>query len=622
MADRHVRRTRAGAILVAVYVVLATALTVASISLRARFQTESGLTRSVYDNPNFAGSPVRREISRDVSLAFLDEHPELPRRFFSVRWSGVWYVPEARTLDLYVGGDDRVVVSVDGRPVLERSARTGFDTVSRSLTLTAGVHRFTVNYRQRGGGYGLTVHAVPTGKAPRPIDLEALFPSPPSPRALVVNGRLAVLGNLVTALWLVPPALLLAFVGFPALVRVGARSATGRVWLGGAVLFTVAFGGYYLNTLRFETLIFDREQQNVIFSADTWTTVGSMSSLTFREHIRQHPLFSLVTSTVVRGLQVIAPLTVNRAILITLALIAAINCALAYFILHRVTGSMSIAGWFAAVYGCLFANLALFSIPETYALSTTAVLVYLLGATGTRSPMGPRQLVTLTGLAGLAGLFNPPLMSLSLIHLVMLLRGRALRAAVPAAAGSVAATVLLFVAVNAVIFGPEFYQNYTVDNERYGSFEHFREPSSIATVLCGLFLFGVIAPRDRLAHDYTVSDLGSYIESVPAGLAIFIYVVFIVYAIRRVRPHTDPFQLGALLWLAAMTSFYVYFNPDGVMLYSGQTLFLPLVFGAVAFAKLTLPSLQKYVALGLFVGLAVLRNVSAIYAAVEILPRS
>ena len=622
MADRHSRRARVAVMLVGVYLGIAIVLTVVSGSVHDRFQTEPGLTRSFYDNPNFEGSPVRREVSRDISLAFLDEHQELPRRFFSVRWSGVWYLPAAQTVDLYVGGDDRVVVSIDGQPVLERSARTSFDTVSRSLTLTAGMHRLSINYRQRGGGYGLTVLAVPTGNAPRSIDPETLFPSPPSSRALVVNRRLALLGSLVTTVWLVPPALLLTFVGLPALVRIGARSATGRVWLGGAVLFTVAFGGYYLNTLRFETLIFDREQQNVIFSADTWTTVGSMSSLSFREHIRQHPLFSLVTSTVVQGLQAVSPLTVNRAILITLALIAGINCTLAYLILYRVTTSIPIAGWFAAVYGCLFANLALFSIPETYALSTTAVLVYLLAAAGARSPIGPRQLVTLTLLAGLAGLFNPPLLSLSLIHIIMLLRGRALGAALPAAAWSLAATLLLFVAVNAAIFGPEFYQNYIVDNERYGSFEHFREPSSIATVLCGLFLFGVIAPRDQLAHDYTVANMGGYVESVPAGLAILAYAVFILYAIRRLRPHADPFQLGVLLWLAAMTVFYVYFNPDGVMLYSVQTLFPPLLFSALAFAKLTLPSVQKYVALALFVGLVVLRNVPAIYAAVEILPRS
>ena len=33
------------------------------------------------------------------------------------------------------------------------------------------------------------------------------------------------------------------------------------------------------------------------------------------------------------------------------------------------------------------------------------------------------------------------------------------------------------------------------------------------------------------------------------------------------------------------------------MLYSVQTLFPPLLFSALAFAKLTLPSVQKYVAL-------------------------
>ena len=611
--------TRRGLTAATAYLLVAVGLSALAAALDPRFQTVRGLTLSFYDNAVFEGEPVFQQTTTAINLVFLEERPDLPRRFFSARWEGVWYVAHAQTIDLHVGGDDRVVVSLDGRTVHERNSEVGFHTESRSLAVAPGFHDLRVSYEQYGGGYGLAVFSTPTGKAPRAFDPETLFPSAPSQRALDVNQRLHLLRRVARWAWLAPPIVLLALLGFSALARVASRTALGSQRLAGAAVFLVAFLGYGLNVLHFEPIAFAR-RQNVIFSADTRTTIGSMTELTFREHIRQHPLFSLVTSTLVRLFEAVPPISLNQAILLTLALIAAANCTLCYVILQRQLASTRLACWFAALYGCLFINLALFSIPETYTVSTSAVLVYILGVTAVRSPIGTRQLAWLTLLATLAGLFNPPLLSLSVIHLAMLLRDRGVRGTLVPAVLSLAASTLLFVLVNRAIFGPEFYLNFTGENERYGSIGHFQDPASIGTVLCGLFLFAIVAPRGQLTHHFTVSDLTGYLQSLPGGVAIAAYATFMLYVLWRMRPWKDSLVFGLLIWLSTMTAFYVYFNPDGVMLYAVQILLPPLLLAAREFQRIP-PAFQlKYALLGVFFCLIALRNVTAVYAPIEILP--
>ena len=619
MSDGSAWLTRRRIAILAVYLVAAGGLTLASQVLDRRLQTELGLRLSVYDNAAFKGEPVFRTTTPDVSLGFLEDHPDLPRRFFSARWEGVWYVPDSRTVELFVGGDDRVVVRIDGRTVLERNLETGLHTESRPVTVDAGFHDLSVDYAQFGGEYGLTVQSALVGKAPRAFDPETLFPSPPSQRALSVNQRLHLFRRATTWVWVVPPLLLLALVGVPVARGAGSRSTTRTLWLAGSSVFGVAFLGYWLNVLHFEPIVFAR-RQNFIFSADTWSTIGSMSELTFRDHIRQHPLFSLVTSTLVQTVQALSPAGLNRAILVTVALVAAANCTLAYAIFQRQLRTTSLACWLTMLYGCLFINLALFSIPETYALSTSMVLLYLLAAVSVRSPLGARQLVTLTLLATLAGLFNPPLLSLSVIHLLMLLRDRGLKAAIAPGLSSLGAAALVFALANLTIFGPDFYLNYVVDDQRYGSIFHFQSVSSIGTVLCGLFLFSVIAPRGYLTHHFTMADLTGYLESIPGGLAVAAYATFMVYVLWRMRPWADPLVLGLVTWLLTMAAFYIYFNPDGVMLYSVQVSFPLLLLAAAEFARLSPAFNAKYVLLGVFSCLVIIRNVAAVYAPIEIAP--
>ena len=103
LSPRHFRAIAGG------YGALVVALTVLLFVLDARVSERIGLQREVYPDVGFSGIP-RVDVSRGISLDFLREDPALSRRFFSVRWNGFWYLPEAGEFELHGAGDDHLDV--------------------------------------------------------------------------------------------------------------------------------------------------------------------------------------------------------------------------------------------------------------------------------------------------------------------------------------------------------------------------------------------------------------------------------------------------------------------------------------------------------------------------------
>ena len=83
-----------------VYAAITIVLTVLLLTLEVRSAEQAGLRRLVFSGVEFAGEPFLDDISSDVTLDFLEDDPRLPRRFFSARWHGFWYLPEASVLEL------------------------------------------------------------------------------------------------------------------------------------------------------------------------------------------------------------------------------------------------------------------------------------------------------------------------------------------------------------------------------------------------------------------------------------------------------------------------------------------------------------------------------------------
>ena len=180
MAALHLLRRHPGALAVA-YAAIAVALTGLFLILEERLSERTGLRRQVFANTSFTGTPLAADVSPDVSLDFLDDDPTLPRRFFSARWLGFWYVPESGVVELRGAGDDRLDVWLDGELVIRRSPPGDMHTETRTIDLEAGVHEVRVEYEQHAGGLALRLRWAPSGGRPRPLPSHRIFRSPPGP---------------------------------------------------------------------------------------------------------------------------------------------------------------------------------------------------------------------------------------------------------------------------------------------------------------------------------------------------------------------------------------------------------------------------------------------------------
>ena len=169
----------------------------------------TGLVRTFYSDVGFAGEPLFQDRTTEVSLAFLDEDPTLPRRLFSVEWRGFWYLSHAQTVDVYAGADDRVDVLVDGRLVLRRNPVVGMHTAGETIRLNAGAHEIIVRYEQDRGGTGLNIQQAVEGGAPGPFLPTQLFPERPDTQDYLLATGTSLVVRSTVVLWLVlvlPPS--------------------------------------------------------------------------------------------------------------------------------------------------------------------------------------------------------------------------------------------------------------------------------------------------------------------------------------------------------------------------------------------------------------------------------
>ena len=177
-------------------------VTVLSLVLSARADELAGLARQVYPETGFAGAPVLDGISPHVDLGFLDEYPTLPRRFFSARWHGFWYLPKGAAVELHGEGDDRLDVRVDGALVIRRTPPTEMHMQVAALELGAGLHEIVVEYEQHGGMYNLRLEWAPQNGSPRPLPPHFLFHAPAEADDIQVVPRALVLRTLVPIVWM------------------------------------------------------------------------------------------------------------------------------------------------------------------------------------------------------------------------------------------------------------------------------------------------------------------------------------------------------------------------------------------------------------------------------------
>ena len=186
------------------YATLTVVLTAFLLVLGARAAEKDGLHRQVFPDVGFRGAPLLDDISNDATLDFLEEEPTLPRRFFSARWQGFWYLPEATDLELHGEGDDRLDVWVDDELVIRRTPPSDMHLQATALTLRSGIHRIRVEYEQHAGAHALRLLWSPPNGRPRALPSHYFFHQPPDEDDIRLAERAALLRRSVLFLWGAP----------------------------------------------------------------------------------------------------------------------------------------------------------------------------------------------------------------------------------------------------------------------------------------------------------------------------------------------------------------------------------------------------------------------------------
>ena len=186
------------------YGAAALACTAAWLVIGPQAAERTGLRRELFLVNRFAGPPLRTEVSDGISLDFLDEDERFPRRHFSARWRGYWYVPDGGSIAIHGAGDDWLSLHIDGELVLRRYPPDQMHWATEVVTLAAGAHELLVEYEQEAGAHALNLAWSPPSDRMRPFAGHRLFQRPPSMDDVRLAERAAWLGWTVTLLWVAP----------------------------------------------------------------------------------------------------------------------------------------------------------------------------------------------------------------------------------------------------------------------------------------------------------------------------------------------------------------------------------------------------------------------------------
>jgi hypothetical protein len=220
--------------------------------------------------------------------------------------------------------------------------------------------------------------------------------------------------------------------------------ATRKTWLFVLALFVTAFFFFLFNLRFLSPVTFFTD--NVIFGADTQEVLAYMRSLSFEGDMQKHLLFSATTYPFVYAFEKFPFVSERRAILLVLSLLAAMNTLGAFLLLRNYFFSVKLALLFTLLYLFSFSALIIMSIPETYAVSNLTILLYLLALFRFRDSLDMQRSLILSLIAGFAALYNLPLLSLIIIHLLMMLRHP--KRWIPLAVGNIAMGACVFLLAN------------------------------------------------------------------------------------------------------------------------------------------------------------------------------
>ena len=379
-------------------------------------------------------------------------------------------------------------------------------------------------------------------------------------------------------------------------------------------VFLLALGFYWFNLHLFAPAMFTHSG-NVI--GDPNETVGYMRKLTFAGDMLKHTLFSATTAPLVSVFQRALRLSQDESLLLVLALVAALNITGTFLLLRSLLASAGFALLFASIFAFFFFNLVLFSIPETYALSDLYIVVYLSFLLRAKATPGWRTGLGLSFLAGLASLYNPPLLSLILIQIVRFFDRSRIRSWLGSSLASLALGGVLFLSINLLTHGSAYAPYVSQYGGKNFSVANLLHPRYGATVFVNFFLYSILAPVGNLPDYLGLQSLAGYLHSPLRGtlLAILEAGVFggMFMAVAR-KTSYQRLALGLLVWILLMLVFYTCYTPHDASLWSLQILLPLLIILAIAFKTIQVGPWVKSGAVLLISAMVAVNNCLAFYA--------
>lgn len=350
-------------------------------------------------------------------------------------------------------------------------------------------------------------------------------------------------------------------------------------------------------------------KQDVIFGADNIEVMDAIQGVTFDKDMRKHILFSPIMSTLVLGLDSIPYISFNRAVRLVYALLAGLNICGMYILLLKRGQTKISALLFTGIYAFSFANLVIYSIPETYSLSNLLIVIYLIWLLQAYNRLTEMNGLVLAVVAGVAGLFNYPLLALTGIHILMQAVYIPWRRWLLIALANVVVTIAFFLSVNYLLYGWDFLSFFVGYSNQWASWRNLFSFDRIGTVLTNFYLFGVVSPVKYLPAILGWQALIGYVSSVLAGAAASLWALLLFVNFCG----CGAFNRALWVWMAGITLFYIYFNPVEAMLYASQIMLPLMLVTADGWGRLGIPARWG---VGLLLLLLAVNNCLALYTGV------
>ncbi|MHB8135202.1 MAG: hypothetical protein ACYDH1_13385 [Anaerolineaceae bacterium] len=349
-------------------------------------------------------------------------------------------------------------------------------------------------------------------------------------------------------------------------------------------------------------------------------TLDNLKGLTFEVDTKKRMLFSVTLTPISKSIQKVLGLSQNKSIRLTLAILAALNITGVYLFLKKYSSSTIESLLFTGFYSFFYSNFVIFSIPETYSMSNLFILIYIATLFVLLKSSTVYSCMLLSVITGAASLYNPVLLSLVIIPIVMVFIQSDRKRWAIISLSNFAIGVFIYYFANYLLFreNPFVVLNYYANS--YASLKNLLDIKSIAGVFSNFYFFSILSPHHYMSANLGLIDwlgYGNFIFGPVAILLIGIFLIYGIYVLFARKIQKEAFLLSLLMWTALLSLFYTYFNPKEAILYSSQILFPLIIIFLHAFRTIKWRLSTKFTVFSICLLFIAFNNISAFFLGVR-----